>query len=112
MIIKQEILVVGTTGGMIFLVSTFDYSIQAQVAVLGGSGQCSVVSSINRGYVADQANTIDVLDLNQNYLLQNFTQTPYLPAQGLTAINYDSSTEIWTFNEKNNVILVYEWNRH
>jgi hypothetical protein len=114
-------LVVGTNAKVVYLVSTYDSSIQATISVLGTVNECAIPltagtkptnPALQRAYFADSEGLIDVIDLQQQYLQQNFTTAPFVATQTLTALGYPDSTEIWVYDEEDNAIIVYEWNRH
>lgn len=104
-------MLITTDSNMAFLISTFDDSVQAQIPLGGSSGECAVLGDIRRAYIANQEGFVDVIDMDSQYLLQNFSTSPFQSDLSLTAINYESSTEIWTYNQQN-LVVVYEWNRH
>lgn len=103
-------ILVGTNWNESFLVSSFDGSIVATIDLPGPVDESVIVREARRGYQADKLGFFDVIDLDAGRLLQSVPTAP--GAHTLTAIQYEQSTEVWSYQDQYNQVVVYEWIHH
>jgi len=103
----KQVLLVGTNAGLAFLVSARDGSIKSNITLPGAVDQSVISPQARRGYLGDKSGYVDVIDLDQGILLQNFTTAA--GAHTLTAFSNRVQTKVFSYFDQLNEVGVYVW---